>query len=110
MVLDELIMLGWINYAVCYLLIDASILDKPRQVISGRLTRVGEMLECYFCTGFWTGLVLYLNMIHVWPGCFSQWAMLFASILGLAAASNVMSLIVFRLGYVAGMYDTTDEE
>lgn len=48
-------------YGVTYLVCDSKILERPRLL----LCRVGflrNMLACYFCTGFWVALGVYMYL------------------------------------------------
>ncbi len=46
-------------YGVTFLLCDAKIIEAPRQWLTSRSTFLNELLNCYFCTGFWASLAVW---------------------------------------------------
>jgi len=52
------------SYGVTFLVCDAKVLSFPRNLFR-RIRRLDELLDCYFCVGFWVGLGLYLALYGV---------------------------------------------
>lgn len=40
------------------LIVDSGILDTPRAWLTSKSLKLGELLRCYQCTGFWSGLFM----------------------------------------------------
>lgn len=49
------------------IVVNASILDFPRDFVIARSTFFGNLITCMLCSGFWVGIFLWLFM----PGLFS---------------------------------------
>ena len=53
----DLIFYTLASYGLCYILMEAKILNFVRDVIT-KLKFFRELLNCSLCTGFWTGLLI----------------------------------------------------
>ena len=58
-------------YRITRLVVEDSILDRPRDYLMGRAEWVRALLDCYWCAGFWVSLaatiVLYATGALVLP-------------------------------------------
>ncbi len=46
-------------FGVTFLICDAKILNRPREWLISKSTFISELLECYFCSGFWVSLLIH---------------------------------------------------
>jgi hypothetical protein len=46
-------------WGLTHILVSSKILENLRNFLLVRAPFIGKMLDCYQCTGFWTGLFLY---------------------------------------------------
>jgi len=54
-------------YGLSSLIINASILTKPRMWVTNKYPLLGELLSCYQCLGFWVGLILAIIGLNMFP-------------------------------------------
>jgi hypothetical protein len=66
MALEELVVWLFGCYGVCFLLCSSTLLSRPRDWLVGRVRPIGQLLDCYFCTGFWVALVLGGWILQSW--------------------------------------------
>jgi hypothetical protein len=60
---DQLIV--WMaSYGMTFTLCDAKILQRPRDWLVGRSKFWQELVECYFCTGFWVSFFVGLGRFY----------------------------------------------
>ena len=79
-------------YGVCFVLIDSGVFTWPRQ----QLQRVGFMrrlLNCYFCTGCWVGLGLWVWWD--WPCAWYHKETAFRVLAGATGAYLISSLVTW---------------
>ena len=58
-------------YGLTFVVCDATLFSRPRQWVR-KVVFIDKMLACYFCTGFWTSMVVTLTEYRtfvdgVWP-------------------------------------------
>jgi hypothetical protein len=57
-------------YALTFAIKESVLLDRPRVWLIRQHTLLFALFECYFCVGFWSGLIVYLiaNPFSSWNG------------------------------------------
>ena len=77
-------------YGMTFLIKESSILSRPRNWVLLKSTFIAELMLCWFCSGFWSALLVYLLY---------QWHFGFIFLWGLAGASAsfILNAIVDRL-------------
>jgi hypothetical protein len=79
-------------YGLTWIIKEGSIFDRPRNFLARHSPFIGQMLMCYACTGFWTGLAIYfLANRHF------DWRELILYGLAGSAVSYVGDIVVQRL-------------
>lgn len=53
-----IILLVLIGLGITNLIVNASILEQPRQFLIQRIPILGQLVSCLLCTGFWVGILL----------------------------------------------------
>lgn len=51
-------------YGLTFALCDAKLFSRPRTWVKEKCSFVEELLSCYFCTGFWSSIVVYASMYY----------------------------------------------
>jgi len=82
----QLIILLLASYGLSFALIDATILEWPRSIIT-KIEVFRELLHCYFCTGFWAGIIVAL-IAASGLGSFTPYALGLIVIFGFASATS----------------------
>lgn len=79
-------------YGLTWAIKESELLSTPRNWVMRKSVFIFKLLSCYFCTGFWCGLVVYLlyNLSFHW-NLFILWG------LAGAAVSFIMDAVVTRL-------------
>ena len=57
-----LVVAGLAGYRITRLLVEDTILDRPREWLEDRSAWAGSLLSCYWCAGFWIGVALTLML------------------------------------------------
>jgi len=81
-------------YSLTWLIKESAILSRPRQWVMEHSVFMAKMLYCWYCTGFYSGLIVYL--VHETNFKFNYFVMWGLS--G-AAVSLILNVLVTRLSW-----------
>jgi len=86
--MNSIILFLSISWGLTHILVSSSVLDKPRNWIIINYAFIGEMIKCYQCTSFWTGILLYIFI----PFHIAEWFKIIDPILAGILSSGFCSL------------------
>lgn len=91
-ILLEAIIVLFAFYGFTWAVKESELLSSPRNFLMRKSVFIFKLLSCYFCTGFWCGIAVYLLHESVW-----RWNFIILWGLAGAAVSFIMDALVSRL-------------
>lgn len=100
----EILLFLFVGVGITNIVVNASILDYPRDFVIKHSPFFGKLLSCMLCTGFWVGIILWIFN----PSSFSDFGML-ASLSAGASISLSSSFYDIITDYLLFSDEVVDE-